>query len=336
MIGFTAIRERHAHAKPAVALLALLVSACAGPDAALIEPIATSPVGVDSCAVRRPDFGAAATHAELSQFAYDVDAPLNLVKAVEAANDGVEVSGISYDSPAGGRVPGLLVSPVNRPGPRPGIILMHGMPSNARALAGQARTLAQHGAVVIAIDAPFARRTGSGLRMIKQDREEQIQLMKDLQRAVDVLRSQPNVDATRIAYMGFSYGGAVGALFAGIERRIKTAVLVVGDAGLVTHSTGPEDAAFMGSLSCATRVAWFREMVPIESVRFIPLASPTRLLFQNGRTDDQVSVSDAEALHRAAPEPKTVLWYDAGHGLNQQARNDQLDWLHEEIGIDAR
>jgi fermentation-respiration switch protein FrsA (DUF1100 family) len=153
---------------------------------------------------------------------------------------------------------------------------------------------------------------------------------------VDVLRARPDVDATRIAYMGFSYGGGVGALFAGIERRIKTAVLVVGDAGLVTHSTGPDDAAFMGSLSCATRVAWFREMVPIESIRFIPLASPTRLLFQNGRTDNQVSVPDAEALHKAAPEPKTILWYDAGHGLNQQARNDQLDWLHKEIGIDAR
>jgi dienelactone hydrolase len=320
--------------KPTIAFLALIIAACAGSEAdTLIEP---PPAGVDSCAVKRPDFGAAATQAELSLFAYDVNAPLNLQTTVESTTNGVEVSGISYDSPAGGRVPGLLVNPVNRSGLRPGIILMHGMPSNARALTGEARNLAQRGAVVIAIDAPFARRTGSGLRMIKQDREEQIQLMKDLQRAVDVLRARPDVDATRIAFMGFSYGGAVGALFAGIERRIKTAVLVVGDGGLVTHSTGPEDTPFMGSLSCATRVAWFREMVPIESIRFIPFASPTRLLFQNGRTDDQVSVPDAEALHRAAPEPKTVLWYEAGHGLNQQARNDQLDWLHKEIGIDAR
>ena len=36
------------------------------------------------------------------------------------------------------------------------------------------------------------------------------------------------------------------------------------------------------------------------------------------------------------PDPKTVLWYDAGHGLNQHALFDRQDWLHEQIGIDPR
>ena len=319
--------------KSTIAFLALLISACAGSEAdTLTEP----PVDVDSCAVVRPDFGGAATQAELSLFAYDVNAPLNLQATVEITTAGVEVSGISYDSPAGGRVPGMLFNPVNRSGPRPGIILMHGMPGNGRSMAGIAMYYAQRGAVVIAIDAPFARRTGPPLRMIKQDREEQIQLMKDLQRAVDVLRARPDVAPDRVAYFGVSYGGAMGVLFAGIERRIKTAVLVVADGGLVTHQTGPEDVAFLSNLSCATRVAWFREMVPIEPIRFIGLAKPTPLLLQNGRVDTAVPQADAQLVHNAAPEPKTILWYDAGHGLNQQARNDQLDWLHKEIGIDAR
>ena len=108
-----------------------------------------------------------------------------------------------------------------------------------------------------------------------EDRAEQIQLIKDLQRAVDVLRAHANVDDERIAYLGISYGGAMGALFVGIERRLKTAVLVVGDGGLVSHFTGPEDFSFMAGLSCATRVAWFRAMAPIEPIRFVPHASPT-------------------------------------------------------------
>jgi len=314
--------------KPAMAFAALFISACAGstggPSAA-----------VDSCAVARPDFGVA-TAAERDLFAYDVDAPLNLQKSVESTNNGVEVSAISFSSPAGGSVTGLLFDPVTRSSLRPGIVLMHGMPGSARSTASGAQLLAEHGAVVIAIDAPFARRGGPPVRFSTEDRAEQIQLIKDLQRAVDVLRARANVDDERIAYHGVSYGGAMGALFVGIERRIAAAVLVVGDGGLVSHFTGPEDVNLMASLSCATRVDWFRAMTPIEPIRFIAHASPTALLLQSGRLDDLVPAADAQALQTAAPQPKTVRWYDAGHGLDQQALFDRLDWLHEKVGLDAR
>jgi dienelactone hydrolase len=211
---------------------------------------------------------------------------------------------------------------------------MHGLPGSARQMAGHARALAEHGAVVIALDAPFARRGGSPLRYGTQDRAEQIQLIKDLQRAVDVLRARPDVDAARIAYIGISYGGAMGALFVGIERRLKAAALVVGDGGLVSHFTGPEDLGFMTGLGCATRVAWLRTMTPIEPIRFIAHASPTPLLLQSGRLDALVPAADAEALHRAAPEPKTVRWYDAGHALDLQALRDRHAWLNGQIGLD--
>src|SRR5687768_16898163 len=122
------------------------------------------------------------------------------------------------------------------------------------------------------------------------------------------------VDPERIAYLGISYGGAMGALFVGIEQRIKAAVLVVGDGGLVSHFTGPEDLNFMAGLTCATRASWFREMAPIEPIRFIPHASATALLLQNGWSDTLVPSDDAEALHVAAPASRTIRWYSAGHG----------------------
>jgi dienelactone hydrolase len=316
--------------KSAAALAALFLSACTGLAAEPTNPLA------DSCAVARPDFGGMATAADRSVFAYDANAPLNLQKTVESSSNSVEVSAISYSSPAGGTVTGLLFDPVTRSSLRPGIVLMHGMPGNARQTTNQAQHLASLGAVVIAIDAPHARRSGSPILFTAQDRDEQVQLIKDLQRAVDILRSRPNVDEDRIGYVGISYGAAMGALFVGIERRLKAAVLVVGDGGLVTHMTGPEDSNFMAGLSCETRVNWFKSMVPIEPIRFIAHAPPTRLLLQNGRLDNLVPEPDAELLHAAAREPKKILWYSAGHGLNQQAVSDRLDWLHEEIGIDVR
>src|SRR5687768_12634321 len=290
--------------KPAAALIALFISACASSPADSNTAPNEPGLVADSCAVARPDFGGAASVADRDLFAYDVTAPLNLQKAVESTTNGVEVSAISFKSPDGGTVTGLLFDPVTRSSLRPGIVLMHGMPGNASSTAGYAQLLAQYGAVVIAIDAPFARRSGSPVQFITQDRAEQIQLIKDLQRAVDVLRAQPNVDDERIAYLGISYGGAMGALFAGIERRLKAAVLVVGDGGLVSHFTGQEDLNFIAALPCAARAAWFQDMAPIEPIRFIAHAPPTALLLQNGQLDNLVPVADAQALQAAAPQPR--------------------------------
>jgi dienelactone hydrolase len=306
----------------------------ANAGAIVLNRVATA---ADSCTVEpgslRPSFGVA-TAAERSLFAYDAGAPLNLQKTVESTINDVEVSAISYSSPAGGTVTGLLFIPVARSSLRPGIVLMHGLPGNARQMTSYGQALAQYGAVVIAIDAPHARRSGQAVLFTNQDRTEQIQLIKDLQRAVDVLRAQVNVDDDRIAYMGISYGGAMGVLFAGIERRIKTAVLVVADGGLVTHFTGPEDLDYMASMSCGTRLDWFRAMAPIEPIRFIGHAPPTPLYLQNGRFDNLVPMGDAQVLHAAVPQPSTIRWYDAGHGLNQQALLDRHNWLVQQIGLD--
>ena len=291
-------------------------------------------VHADSCTGARPDFGGVATVGDRNLFSYDAAAPLQLQRTVESTNNGVEVSSISFSSPDGGSVTGMMWDPVTRQGLRPGMVLMHGLPGNASAMTGLAQSYAQNGAVVIAIDAPFARREGPALRFTDQDRAEQIQVIKDLQRAVDVLRSRPNVDDDRIAFVGFSWGGATGALFVGIERRLRTAALVVGHGGQVSHATGPEGFKHIAGLSCARRVAWIRAMAPIEPIRFVGHAN-VPLLLQNGTLDNLIPRPDAAELHAAAPQPKEVRWYDAGHNLNQQAVVDRLRWLHEKIGLDA-
>jgi hypothetical protein len=77
--------------KPAIALLALFMSACAGSAA---EEITKPPMANDSCAVARPDFGSVASAADRALFAYDVNASLNLQEVVESTNNGVEISAI--------------------------------------------------------------------------------------------------------------------------------------------------------------------------------------------------------------------------------------------------
>jgi hypothetical protein len=67
--------------------------------------------------------------------------------------------------------------------------------------------------------------------------------------------------------------------------------------------------------------------------RSVGRAAPASILFQSGRYDRLVPAADAVWLHRAASEPKTVKWYEAGHGLGPQARVDQLEWLHRTVGM---
>ena len=288
----------------------------------------------DSCGGARPDFGGVATAEDRKLFSYDANAPLNLQKTVESTTNGVEASSISFSSPDGGLVTGMMWDPVTRSGLRPGMVVMHGHPGKAKDFAGLGQNYAQHGAVVIAIDAPFTRRGGT-MTLLPKDSAEQVQVIKDLQRAVDVLRSHPNVDDDRIAYMGFSWGGATGALFVGIERRLKAAVLVVGHPGQVSHATGPGGFKNISYLPCAMRVAWIRAMAPLEPIRFVANAN-VPLLLQNGNVDELIPAYEAAELHAAAPQPKTTLWYAAGHGLTQQAGTDRYDWLVAQIGIDPR
>jgi hypothetical protein len=107
------------------------------------------------------------------------------------------------------------------------------------------------------------------------------------------------VDRRRLAYVGISYGAAMGGLLAGVEDRIKAYVLAVGDGGLVSHFTGPDDTdGPLQRLPAADRERWLAAMRPIEPIRFIGRAAPAALLFQAGTKD--------ELILRKAPAATTM------------------------------
>ena len=310
-------------------LLSLFAGACG--QAADPEPPVAGPD--DVCTIPTLSDEPAPASA-LTTFAYDREADYDPEIRLLGPEGTVAIHELSFLSPRGtGRATGRLFVPEGE-GPFAGILLMHGMPGNAVQMTTYGALLARHGAVVVALDAPFARRGGEPLRLTEADSAEQVQLMTDLQRAVDLLVARPDVDAGRLGYVGISYGGAMGAPFVGIERRLKTGALVVADGGLVTHLTGPEDGGSpLAELSCAERRRWLESMIPIEPVKYIGFASPTPLLLQSGRQDNLVPPADAERLHAAARDPKTVQWYDAGHGLGITAVRARSVWLHEHLGM---
>ena len=270
--------------------------------------------------------------AERSAFAYDTAAPIGLVATHESQANGVTISRITFRSARGGEATGYLTVPTGR-GPFPALVWQHGMPGNARDAIGDAAMSRDHGVIQIALNAHWNNRTGDVINFSARDSAEQVRLIVDIRRAVDYLISRPDVDRSRIAYVGVSYGGAMGALVAGVELRFRTLILTVADGGLVNHFTGPEDANGMfDRISCDNKRAWINAMLPIEPIRFIGLARAP-LLLQSGRTDQLVPPADAERLQRFAPANKKISWYDAGHGLPPEANTERLAWLREHIGI---
>ena len=286
-----------------------------------------------------PAAEAAASGDTARLFDYDASAPLDVQTVKTEKREGYTRHEITYASPKGGRVPALLMVP-DGTGPFAGILLMHGAPGTYERVVPEAEVLVERGAVILAINAPFSRGDRLGnprgmLRFDERDRDDQIQLAVDLRRAVDLLLSRPDVARDRLAYSGQSFGGAQGGLLAGVERRIKAYALVVGDGGLVSHFTGPE-APSDGPLSYLPPEQvkrWLAAMEPIEPIRWVGRAAPAHLLFQNGRRDPLVPPAHGRAYQEAGSEPKTVLWYDAEHRLNEQATRDRHAWLAERIGI---
>jgi hypothetical protein len=275
------------------------------------------------------------TELPLQLFTYDKTVPFALTDSLVSTQQGVSIHKIRFDSPAGGHVSGLLFLPAGA-GPFPGILLQHGAPGTAMAQTPRGVYLARHGAIVLAINAPFAERGGEPIQFTPADSVEQVKHIINLQRAVDLLISRPDIDPNRLGYVGRSYGGATGALLAGVERRLKTYILVVADGGLVSHfSSGKGEPGDQLPVTGEQRTRWLAAMQPIEPIRYIHRAAPASLFMQSARQDEAVSVSSAKAVQQAAPAGKVVKWYETGHRLNAQAYVDQLAWLHDKLGTAA-
>ncbi len=319
------------HLFPAAPLILLM--ACSGPTAppATLQPTSTAAPTTTSTSDSVDDIYQQNIHL----FDYDANSSVYITEKSIQQEAGYTIHDISYPSPKGGDVPAYLVVP-DSAGPFAGIILMHGSSGSRQTLLPLARDLAHTGAVVLTISAPSARIPGRDwITFTPLDREEQIQLMVDLRRGVDLLNQHEKVDPAQLGYVGYSYGAAMGGLLAGIEPRIKAYGLMVGDGGLVNHFT--DDGQPVGgfeTIGPEARERWLEAMEPIEPIHYVSHASPSALFFQNARYDSSVSEEDALEYQAAGSEPKKVQWYDFGHGLPSQAYVDMVAWLAVQIGID--
>lgn len=264
-------------------------------------------------------------------FDYNRQLPLAIGEITVEYKNSAKVQDISYSSIDGGQIKAYLARPLGS-GPFAGIIFVHPAPGDRSRFLDEAVTLASVGAISLLINAPWAYpefgERAAGMTA-KDMRDMFVQTTKDVRRGVDLMLSQPDVDASRVGYVGHSFGALLGGILSGVEKRIKAFVLMAGTGSFT-------DAAVlnMPGLEAEALEMYRQTMEPIDPVHYVAHAAPSSLFFQFGLQDSFYPRQKFLDYYEAGSEPKSIRWYEADHyRLNEVGRFDRVEWMGKQLGL---
>jgi formylglycine-generating enzyme required for sulfatase activity/dienelactone hydrolase len=143
-------------------------------------------------------------------------------------------------------------------------------------------------------------------------KEHNIMWVKDFSRSIDYLETRDDIDSEKLAYLGVSWGGNMGAIVPAVEKRLKASVLYV--AGLQFQKALPEADA----INYVTRVTLPTLMLNGENDFYFPLETSQRPMFE---------------LLGTPEKDKKWMVYKGGHSVPRIVlMKETLDWLDRYLG----
>jgi len=138
-----------------------------------------------------------------------------------------------------------------------------------------------------------------------------IQLVKDFKRSIDYLETRQDIDTSKMAYYGMSWGGVLGAIIPAVDERLKTTIILGG--GL--HGRGRPEA---NQINYITRVK-----------------TPTLML--HGKYDTifpyETSIKPMFDLLGTPDEHKEIKLYETDHiASRNEFIKEILAWLDRYLG----
>jgi len=275
-------------------------------------------------------------------YTYDKGMPLEAEETLIEEGNGYRLFKVYFRSVNNERVPALISVPSTGTPPYPCLVMLHGYGGSKEDMKDLAKFAAENGYAIIAIDAQFhgeRKQPGKALYStnLTESRDGIIQTVVDARRTVDYLETRGDIDSTKIGLVGGSMGGILGAIFAGVEPRVKAAVLIVGGGNMSLmimkseHPAIPPIRAYMTEKGITYQeIQEFLD--PVDPLNFIDKIAPRPLLMHNGEHDTIVPAEAGRQLYERAKQPKTIYWYDAGHDVpTQLVALRTLRWLNENL-----
>jgi len=255
-------------------------------------------------------------------YGYD-KAPLDARTESTADAGRWKVERVSYTAAyRGERVPALLFTPKNAPPPWQVVVFFPGSGSlHARSSEdlgpGSMGFLPKSGRALVWPIYKSTYERGDGLNSDNQDasrnyRDHVLMWAQDFSRTLDYLETRPDLDKSRVALVGWSWGGALGPLIAALEPRVRAVVLVSG--GLEFQKTLPE----------------------VDPLNFAPRTRQPTLMI-NGRYDFFFPVETSQlplfGLIGAPAQDKRQIIAEGGHAPPQDlVVRETIDWLDRYLG----
>lgn len=273
--------------------------------------------------------GDEAAQVVLQRYEYDSTIPLEARTVEMRERDGFIREKVVFRGVQGFLVPGYLQYPAGEDESRPCVLLLHGWSGSKESwwqddnyISGGnvRRALLQSGFAVLALDAqchgdriafndfaPVNHYAAEGDPAPRKgyftQNEIYIQTTRDYRRSIDYLESRPDIDADRIAVLGYSMGGTQTYLLTGTEQRIKVAVAVAAP---------------------AERSKWS----PIAPQNFTGGIGERPFLSIIGESDGMCPVPHARARHALIEAPRNrQLFVEGEHRLPSTWVPEAVDWI---------
>ena len=161
----------------------------------------------------------------------------------------------------------------------------------------------------------------SDLRSDVQDasnlyRDHVIAWARDIGRAIDYVETRDDIDNDRLAYLGFSWGGAMGPIMTSVEQRFRTGIFFVG--GLAMQDVQPMADPFNFLPRVTIPIFMFNGRYD----SFFPVETAIRPFFDNlGTPEKDKKLTITESNH-----------FVAAYSANQLI-SETLDWLDKYLGM---
>jgi len=258
----------------------------------------------------------------LNLYRYD-DKPLHAVVEETREEEEYTREKVAFDAAYGGeRMVAYVFLPKRRSPPHQAVILFPGSGaidtrSSASLTPGSTLFVLKSGRALLYPVYKSTYERGDGLVSDYPDetsnwRDHVVMWGKDLRRSIDYLGTRPDIDKSRLAYMGVSWGAAMGPIMMAIEPRFKAGVVVV--AGLTFQHALPE----------------------VDEVHYAPRVK-IPVLMLNGKYDFFFPYETSQLpffeLLGTPPARKKLVVHEAGHNFPRtELARESLAWLDEYLG----